>query len=125
MTDRRASRDVQAGARIRTGRSGARPVQHRQFECARYHKIARIDAVDSHLILTHGQYDSARFLRSRHSTVDIYDRHEGVKLYEGVPLPERSRILGGGRYLYMLLDTDFPPWRVAKLQFRDRATRRP
>lgn len=92
---------------------------------AGYHRIARIDVVDSHLILTHGQYDSARFLRSRHSTVDIYDRHGGVKLYEDVSLPERSRILGGGRYAYLLLDTDFPPWRVAKLQFRDGATRRP
>ncbi len=92
---------------------------------AGYNTISRIDAVGSHLILTHGQYDSARFLRSLHSTVDIYDRHGGVKLYEDVPLPERSRILGGGRYLYMLLDTDFPPWRVAKLRFRDRATRRP
>lgn len=85
---------------------------------AGYNTISRIDAVGSHLILTHGQYDSARFLRSRHSTVDIYDRQAGVKLYEDIPLPERSRILGGGRYLYMLLDTDFPPWRVAKLQFR-------
>lgn len=92
---------------------------------AGYHTISRIDAVGSHLIITHGRYDSLRFLRSLHSTVDIYDRQAGVKLYEDVPLPERSRILGGGRYLYMLLDTDFPPWRVAKLQFRDRATQWP
>ena len=53
------------------------------------------------------------------------NRQACVKRYEDVPLPERSRILGGGRYLYMLLDTDFPPWRVAKLQFRDRAIHRP
>ena len=92
---------------------------------AGYNRISRIDAVGSHLVLTHGRYDRDRFLRSRHSTLDIYDRHMGVKLYEDVPLPERSRILGGGRYLYMLLDTDFPPWRVAKLRFRDPATRRP
>ena len=86
---------------------------------AGYNRISRIDAVGSRLILTHGRYDSVRFLRSRDSTVDIYDRQTGVKLYEDIPLPQGSRILGGGRYLYMLLDTDFPPWRVAKLQFRD------
>lgn len=67
------------------------------------------------------RFPSPGLTPSSPATVDIYDRQAGVKLYEDIPLPERSRILGGGRYLYMLLDTDFPPWRVAKLQFRTHA----
>lgn len=100
------------------------PSQYASNPLAGHSRISRIDPVGSHLVLTHGRYDGVQFLRSRHATVDIYDRHTGAKLYEDVQLPQRSRILGGGRYLYMLLDTDLPPWRVAKLQFRDQVSGR-
>ena len=32
-------------------------------------------------------------------------------------MPTRSRILGGGRYRYMLLDTNFPPWSATAITF--------
>ena len=53
-----------------------------------------------------------------HSHLDIYDRHTGSRIYEDIPLPEGSKVLGGGRYLYLLLNKDFPPWRIAKLRLR-------
>lgn len=55
-----------------------------------------------------------------HSSLDIYDRHTGTKLYVDIPLPESSRVMTGGRrHLYLLLNKDFPPWRIAKLRFRE------
>ena len=85
---------------------------------ASFHVIERIDVVaDSYLILTHGQFDRTQGLSGGrlHTSLDVYDRHTGAKLYEDIPLPEGSRVLGGGRYLYLLLNKDFPPWKIAKL----------
>ena len=82
--------------------------------------VGRLDALaDSLLAVTHSRYDGtspASSLRRVHSTLDIYDRHTGIKLYEDVPLPEGSKVLGGGRFLYLLLNQDLPPWRIAKLR---------
>ena len=87
---------------------------------ASFDVAGRLDIVsDTYLVVTHSRLDDTfppPSFRRIHSTLDIYDRHTGAKLYEDVPLPERSRVLGGGRYLYILLDQDFPPWRVAKLR---------
>ena len=86
---------------------------------ASFHVIDRIDIVaDSYLILTHGQFDGGQGLSGgrRHTSLDVYNRHTGAKLYEDIVLPEGSKVLGGGRYLYLLLNRDFPPWRIAKLQ---------
>lgn len=47
-------------------------------------------------------------------SVEAYDRHTGHKLFEDVRLPEGSKLLGGGRYLYVLLGPRMPPWRIAK-----------
>ena len=49
---------------------------------------------------------------------DIYDRHTGLRIYEDIPLSEGSKVLGSDRYLYLLLNKDFPPWRIAKLRLR-------
>ena len=81
--------------------------------------IDRMDAVGRHLILTRGRHNPERALppfEIVHTLLEVYDRHSGVKLYEDVPVPEGSRVLGGGRFLYLLLDEHFPPWRIAKLR---------
>ncbi len=83
--------------------------------------IYRIDVVGRHLILTRARYDHTRPFppfRPLHSHLDIYDRHTGLRIYEDIPLPEGSKVLGGGWYLYLLLNQDFPPWRIAKLRLR-------
>ena len=51
------------------------------------------DVSGSRLVVTHGRYDDTDprpSLRRVHSTLDIYDRHTGIKLYEDVPLPDTS-----------------------------------
>ena len=86
---------------------------------ARFDIIDRIDAVGSRLVLTRGRYNPERPMPPRellHTSLEVYDRHTGTKLYEDVPLPEGSRVLGGGRFLYLLLDMHAPPWRIAKLR---------
>ena len=78
-----------------------------------------MDAVGPHLIVTRARHNPERALppfEIVHTSLEVYDRHSGVKLYEDVPLPEGSRVLGGGRFLYLLLDEHFPPWRIAKLR---------
>ena len=84
--------------------------------------ISHIAVVGSHLVVVHGRFGSQGSegpFGSYHSSFDIYDRHTGHKLYEDLAVPENSRILGGGRHLYLLQDTRFPPWRIAKLSFRE------
>ena len=81
--------------------------------------VDRIDVVGRHLVLTRARFDPGRPMppfRVLHTSLEIYDRHTGAKLYEDVPLLDGSRVLGGGRFLYLLLDRDFPPWRIAKLR---------
>ena len=86
---------------------------------ASFDVIHRMDAVGPHLILTRARYDPERPLppfQIVHTSLEVYDRRSGVKLYEDVPLPDGSRVLGGGRFLYLLLDEHSPPWRIAKLR---------
>lgn len=81
--------------------------------------IDRIDAVGSHLVLTRARYNPDRPMPPRevlHTSLEVYDRHTGIKLYEDVQLPDESRVLGGGRFLYLLLNMHSPPWRIAKLR---------
>jgi len=71
------------------------------------------------LVLTVGKLDPARPwfpFRPLDISVEAYDRHTGTKLFENVPLPEGSKVLGGGSYLYVLLNPDIPPWRIAKYE---------
>ncbi len=87
--------------------------------------LTRISVLGSRLVLTHGVFrqptasDAFTTFGSYHASLDVYDRHTGAKLYEDIPLPEGSRVLGGGRYLYLLRDRSFPPWQITKLSFRD------
>ena len=81
--------------------------------------VHRMDAVGSHLVLTRARHNPERALppfEIVHMSLEIYDRQSGVKLYEDVPLPEGSRVLGGGRFLHLLLNEHSPPWRIAKLR---------
>ena len=87
--------------------------------------ISHLAVVGSRLVLTHGRFgypsssNSVSAFGAYHASLDIYDRHTGLKLYEDIPLPEGSRVLGGGRFLYVLQDRGFPPWRISKLSFRE------
>ncbi len=87
---------------------------------ASFDVIDRIDAVGPHhLVLTRARYNPERPMppfELLHPSLEVYDRHTGTKLYEDVPLPDGSRVLGGGRFLYLLLNMHSPPWRIAKLR---------
>ena len=88
---------------------------------ASFDVIDRIDAVGAYLVLTRGRYNPERLmfpLEVLHTSLEVYDRGTGTKLYEDVPLLDGSSVLGGGRFLYLLLDMYAPPWRIAKLRFR-------
>ena len=81
--------------------------------------IDRIDALGSHLVLTRGRNDPERATPPRerlHTSLEVYDRHTGAKLYEDVPLPDGFRVLAGRRFPYLLVDMHAPPWRVAGLR---------
>ena len=83
-----------------------------------YDLVRRIDVIaDDYLVFTVGRPDSTKVtfpFRMTDQAVEVYNRHSGEKLYAEVGLPEGSKVLGGGRYLYVLLDPDFPPWRIAR-----------
>ena len=86
---------------------------------ASFDVVDRIDAVGSHLVLTRARYNPERPMppfEVLHTSLEVYDRHSGTKLYEDVPLPDGSKVLGGGRFLYLLLNMHSPPWRIAKLR---------
>lgn len=92
---------------------------------ASFEFIHRIDVVDRHLVFTRATYDPTpgTAFRWSHVLIDLYDRHTGHGLYLDVRLPENSVVLGGGRVLYLLINTDFPPWRIARLRVRDEDVR--
>ena len=86
---------------------------------ASFDVIDRIDAVGPYLVLTRARYNPERPMppfELLHTSLKVYDRHTGTKLYEDVPLPDESRVLGGGRFLHLLLNMHSPPWRIAKLR---------
>ncbi len=80
--------------------------------------VDRLDVIHSdHLVFTIGRLDHLRPyppFKRLHTRVEIYNRHTGEKLYEDVSLPTGAKVLGGGRHLYLLLNPDIPPWRIAK-----------
>ena len=89
---------------------------------ASFDMIHGIDVVaDSYLVVTLGILDPTKSFppfKWLNTSVDVYDRHTGAKLYEDVPLPDGSEVLGGGRFLYLLTNREEPPWRIAKLRLR-------
>ncbi|MYA43294.1 MAG: hypothetical protein F4Z31_16305 [Gemmatimonadetes bacterium] len=84
--------------------------------------VSRIDVVaGSHLVFTLGQHDETKPFypfRVLHTRLEVYDRHTGTKLYDDVLLSGGVKVLGGGRYLYVLQNPDIPPWRIAKYRLR-------
>jgi len=92
--------------------------QQGEFADGGFDQVDRIDVVlGSHLVMTRRR-QRGLVRRGSHDFLEVYDLQNGIKLYEDVPLPEGSRVLGGGRSLYVLLDQAFPPWRIAKLRLR-------
>ena len=100
-------------------REGETPDPNRMRDLlASYDLALRMDLVaDDYLVFTVGRPDETSRppgLRFFHTHVEAYDRHTGAKLFEDVALPEGSEVVGGGRFLYVLLDAGIPPWRLAK-----------
>ena len=87
-----------------------------------YDLVSRMDVVgDDCLVFTLARPDPTKLppsIREIHTFVEAYDRHTGAKLFEDVAVPEGSKVVGGGRYLYILLNPDIPPWRVAKYRLQ-------
>lgn len=87
-----------------------------------YDLVSRMDIVDGdYMVFTLARPDPTKLppsIREIHTVVEAYNRHTGTKLFEDVPLPEGSKIVGGGRYLYVLLNPDIPPWRVGKYRLQ-------
>lgn len=83
-----------------------------------YDLVSRIDVVaNDHLVFTIGRPDPTKAsmpFRFLDTSVEVYDRQSGKKLYEEVTLPKGAKVLGGSKHLYILLNPDFPPWRIAK-----------
>lgn len=88
---------------------------------ASFDLVTSMDIVDGdRLVLTVGRLNPAKPwfpFEQFDVSVEAYDRHTGKKLFENVRLPEDSKVLGGGRYLYLLLNPRMPPWRIAKYEF--------
>ncbi|MCZ0935724.1 MAG: hypothetical protein OXJ54_11130 [Gemmatimonadetes bacterium] len=80
--------------------------------------VTSMDIVDGNrLVFTVGRLDPAKPwfpFEQLDVSLEAYDRHTGQKLFENVRLPEDSKVLGGGRYLYVLLSPRIPPWRIAR-----------
>ena len=87
-----------------------------------YDLVPRIDAVGAdHLVFTIARPDHTSLspqVEHFHTSVEVYDRQTGTKLFEDVALPDGVKVLGGGRYLYVLQNPDIPPWRIAKYRLR-------
>lgn len=86
--------------------------------------VTSMDIVDGNrLVLTVGRLNPAKPwfpFEPLDVSVEAYDRHTGQKLFENVRLPEDSKVLGGGRYLHVLLSPRIPPWRIAKYELLSR-----
>ena len=80
--------------------------------------VSRVDAVGTeHLVVTVARPDSTRPsfpFQIIHTHLDVYHRESGTRVLEDVQLPDGAKVLGGGRYLYVLLNAAIPPWRIAK-----------
>ena len=80
--------------------------------------VTSMDIVDGNrLVFTVGRLDPAKPwfpFEQLDVSLEAYDRHTGQKLFENVRLPENSKVLGGGKYFYVLLSPRIPPWRIAK-----------
>ncbi len=100
-------------------REGEAPDPNRMRDLlASYDLVPRFDVVGGdHLVFTIARPDETKpppRIREIHTHVEGYDRHTGAKLFEDVALPDGSKVVGGGRYLYVLLNADIPPWRIGK-----------
>jgi hypothetical protein len=72
---------------------------------------------DRFLIVTHARMRTGtaeRFVQE-HYALDVYDYLENRKVFEDVPLPADSRVLAGGRHLYLLVAEPPAPWTVLRL----------
>ena len=110
--------EIQPGAYATTSPGGQDPSDI----LGTFDLVPRIDVVSGdYLIFTVGQLDETKPFfpfKTLHTRLEVYDRHTGTKLYEDVLLSGGVKVLGGGRYLYVLQNPDIPPWRIAKYRLR-------
>ncbi len=81
---------------------------------------------DSLLVVVHGVLRRTATSRAagEDRRVDVYHLPSRSKLAEDVPLPDGSRVLGGGRGLYLLTAQPPEPWTIARAEFVGRPTNR-
>jgi hypothetical protein len=72
------------------------------------------------LVVSHARLSSnpRTFLQPSEYAVDLYDLTDGHKVFEDIPLPNGSRVLGGGRFLYVLVSQAPEPWRILEMRPR-------
>ncbi len=114
--------EIEAGAFAYTSEEGPAAQAGNPIErlIESFDLVTSMDVVGGdYLVFTVGRLDPARPwfpFRELDVSVEAYDRHTGRKLFENVRLPEGSKVLGGGRYLHVLLNPDIPPWLIARYE---------
>jgi hypothetical protein len=80
--------------------------------------IAALTIVDdTMLVVTHGTMmggPSNRF-ETVHERIDLYHLPSRAKLISDIPLPQGGRVLGGGRFLYVLIEQPPAPWTILRV----------
>ena len=71
------------------------------------------------LVVVHARLDrgSGQALVHRDYALDVWDLPTRRKIGEDLPLPAGTRVLGGGRFLYLV--DEGPPWTVRRLEIRE------
>ncbi|MEJ2186014.1 MAG: hypothetical protein P8Z36_08760 [Gemmatimonadota bacterium] len=86
---------------------------------AQFTVMGRLATIESRfLVVSHARLSSEprTFLRPEEYAVDLYDLTDGHKVFEDIPLPSGSRVLGGGRFLYVLVSQAPDPWRIMEVR---------
>jgi hypothetical protein len=88
---------------------------------AQFTVIGKLVTIQSRfLVVSHARLSSnpRTFLQPSEYAVDLYDLTDGHKVFEDIPLPNGSRVLGGGRFLYVLVSQAPEPWRILEMRPR-------
>jgi hypothetical protein len=107
--------------------SGPDADERRERWFASFDVIADLSVLsDTFLVVTHGglRWTQARRVEQEHRRLDVYHLPSRTRIAENVRLPEGSRVLGGGRYLYVLADQPPGPWRIVAASIRETPTMR-
>lgn len=87
---------------------------------ASFDVISELTIVDTGLlVVVHGvlRRTATSQATEEHRRVDVYDLASRSKLVEDVPVPDGSRVLSGGRGLYLLTKQPPDPWTIRRAAF--------